>query len=166
MEILQRRILDLVDALDLADEQLRIADQLERLRSMLDRILECGDESLILGKVVGLMPEIFAEGGDFLAGFVLDDDSEARRSRISARPTVAVRDQKLRRRILPLIEEVLHRRRVRRHAGSLQRAAARKIRVGARLSGIVSTSWINSRKILRRKELKLADRRHSAQNLA
>jgi hypothetical protein len=54
-------VLHFVDAFDLADQQLGIADQLEGLGAVLESVFEGGDQALILGEVVGLVAEVFAE---------------------------------------------------------------------------------------------------------
>jgi hypothetical protein len=48
---------------------------------------------LIFGEVVGLVAEVFAEGGDFVSGLILNDDAEAGGAGIAAGSAVAVRDQ-------------------------------------------------------------------------
>ena len=71
---------------------------------MLEGVLECGNQSLILGEIVRLVSEIFAESCDFAAGLVLDNDAIARRAGISARASVAVRNQVMPGRIFPRFE--------------------------------------------------------------
>src|SRR5579863_5700231 len=93
VQVAQGGILYLIDAFDLADQQLGIADQLERLRTVLQRVFECGDQSLILGEVVGLVAEIFAERRDLFPRLILDDYAVASGAGVSASATVAVRDE-------------------------------------------------------------------------
>ena len=107
MQILQRRILHFVNALDLPHQQLRIADQLERLGTVLDRIFERSDQSLILGKIVGLVAEIFAQRRDLASRFVFDHHTVAGGPGIAARSAVAVRNQVMLGRILAGLEEML-----------------------------------------------------------
>jgi hypothetical protein len=59
---------------------------------VLERVFQRGNQTLILGKVVGLLSEVLAESGEFLPRLVFDDDSVAGRARISARASVAVGD--------------------------------------------------------------------------
>src|SRR5207249_4637296 len=97
MKIPQRGILNLVDALDLPHQQLRVADQFESFMSVLDRVLEGSYQSLILGKVIRLMAQILAQCRDFPSALVVNNDAIASRPWIPARPSVAVRDQIMRR---------------------------------------------------------------------
>src|SRR2546429_5711789 len=97
MKIPQRGILNLVDALDLPHQQLRVTDQFESFMSVLNRILEGRDQSLIFGEVVSLMAKIAAQGRDFSPSLVVNNDAIASRAWIPARPSVAVRDQIMRR---------------------------------------------------------------------
>ena|SRR5579864_1644707 len=105
MQVLQRGIFNLVDTLNLTDQQLRIADQFQRLGTVLQSIFERRDQSLILGEVVRLAPEIFAERSYFAARLVLDDYSIASGPGIASSPPIAVRDQVFCRRILSFIEQ-------------------------------------------------------------
>src|SRR5216110_1027653 len=97
MKIPQRGILNFVNALDLPNLQLRVTDQFERLMSVLNRVLEGSYQSLILGKVIRLMAEILAQRRDFPSALVVNNDAIASRAWIPARPSVAVRDQIMRR---------------------------------------------------------------------
>ncbi len=106
VQILQRGILDLVDAFDLADQQLRIADQLERFRTVLQSILKRRDQALIFSKIVRLVPEIFAQRGNLATRLILDDHAVTRRPRIPARPAIAMSDQIVPRRIFARLEEM------------------------------------------------------------
>src|SRR6267378_1507246 len=84
IELAQLRMLNLIDALHLADHEFRITDYLERPDAMRVRITQDAEQSLILRVVVGVVPEIFAEFGDLFAGRGLDDHAIARRTRIAA----------------------------------------------------------------------------------
>ncbi len=74
----------LVDAFHLADHQFGIANHLERFDLIFGGVAESGEEPLILGIVVGAMPEVFAELGDRVAGGVVDGNTITGRSGISA----------------------------------------------------------------------------------
>src|SRR5712691_481289 len=76
VQILQREILDLVNAFNLSHQQFGVADQLEGFGAMLQRVFEGGDQALILREVVGLVAEIFAERGDPAAGRSEEHTSE------------------------------------------------------------------------------------------
>src|ERR1700741_414836 len=93
MQILQSRILDLVDSLDLTYQQFGIADELQCFWSMLQSVLQRRNQSLILREIVGLMSKVLAEGGNLAASFILDHDAEASRPRVSAGTAVAMGDQ-------------------------------------------------------------------------
>src|SRR5256885_3987915 len=93
MKVPQRGILNLVDALDLPHQQLRVTDQFESFMSVLNRILEGRDQSLIFGEVVSLMAKIAAQGRDFSPSLVANYDLIASRALSLALPSVAVRDQ-------------------------------------------------------------------------
>src|SRR5579872_1601657 len=105
MQILQRRILHLVDALDLPHQQLRVANEFQRLRTMLDCIFQSSNQPLILREVVGLMAQVLAERGDLLSGFILYNDAKPGRAGVPARSSVTVRNQEVRWRILALVEK-------------------------------------------------------------
>src|SRR5437763_609737 len=79
MKIPQRGILNLVDALDLPHQQLRVTDQFESFMSVLDRVLEGSYQSLILGKVIRLMAQILAQCRDFPSALVVNNDAIASR---------------------------------------------------------------------------------------
>ena len=106
VQVLQHRILHLVDALDLPHQQLRVADQLQGLGPMLNRVFEGGDQPLIFREVVGLVAEVFAERGDLPSGFILDDDSISGRAGIAARPAITVGDQVMLGGILASLEKM------------------------------------------------------------
>src|SRR5580692_5128398 len=93
VQILQRCVFYLVDALNLADQQLRVANNLDGLGTVVKRVFESGDQALILGEIVGLVAEVFAELRDFSSGLILDDDAVASGAGIAAGAAVAVCDQ-------------------------------------------------------------------------
>src|SRR5205814_10467800 len=93
----QRGIHNLVDDVDLPHQQLKVTDQFESFMSVLNRILEGRDQSLICGEVVSLMAKIAAQGRDFSPSLVVNNDAIASRAWIPARPSVAVRNQIMRR---------------------------------------------------------------------
>src|SRR5205814_1443044 len=97
MKIPQRGILNLVDALDLPYQQLRITDQLERFMPVLNGILKSRDQSLIFAEVISLMAKILGQGRDFSPSLVVNRAAIASRAWVPARPSVAVRDQIMRR---------------------------------------------------------------------
>src|SRR5215471_5528109 len=90
VQVLEGRILDLVNALHLPHQQFGVADHLERLGTVLQRVLECGKQPLIFGKVVGLLPEVLTECSDFPSRFIVNDYSIPRRAWIAAGAAVAV----------------------------------------------------------------------------
>ncbi len=71
VKVVQSRVPDFVNPFDLPHQQLRIADHLERLVAVFDRIFQRRDQPLILGEIVSLVAEIFAERGYFVTGFIL-----------------------------------------------------------------------------------------------
>ena len=64
MKILQRKILHLVDALDLLYQKLRVADQLQCFVSVGGGVLQRRDQPLIFGDVVCLNAEILGDSRD------------------------------------------------------------------------------------------------------
>ena len=86
-------VLHLVDAFDLAHQQFRIADHLERFVSMLDGILQRRNQALILRKVVGLVTQVLAERRQLSSRFILNYNSITGGSGIAARAAVAMSDQ-------------------------------------------------------------------------
>src|SRR2546425_682294 len=78
-------------------QQLRVTDQFESFMSVLNGILKSRDQSLIFGEVISLMAEILAQRRDFPSALVVNNDAIASRAWIPARPSVAVRDQIMRR---------------------------------------------------------------------
>jgi hypothetical protein len=93
VEVLQCGVFDFVDTFDLADQEFGVTDKFEGFGTVLDGVFEGGDEALIFGEVVGLVAKVFAEGGDFVSGLILDDDAEAGRAGIAASSAVAVGDE-------------------------------------------------------------------------
>src|SRR5450759_5123499 len=80
----------LVDAFHLADHQSGIANYLERFDLVFGGVAEGGEESLILGVVVGPVAEVFAELGDRVAGGVVDGDTVAGGAGIAAGSAIDV----------------------------------------------------------------------------
>ena len=93
VKILQGGVLHFVDAFDLPHQEFGVADYLECLVAVCDGILERGDQALILGKIVGLVAEVFAECGNFSSRFILNDDAVAGGSGIAACSAVAEGDE-------------------------------------------------------------------------
>ena len=90
IEFPQIRIFHLVDTLHLPHHELRITHNFDRLDPVLDRVAKHGQQSLILGIVVGVVPKIFAEFRYLLAGRVLNNHSIARRTRVAASSSIDV----------------------------------------------------------------------------
>src|ERR1700694_1468114 len=80
----------LVDAFHLADHQFGIANHLERFDLILGGVAESGEESLILGVVIGVVSKVFAKLGDRMAGGVVDGNTIARRAGIAAGSAIDV----------------------------------------------------------------------------
>src|SRR6266567_3507046 len=93
MEIAQRWFLHFVNALDLADQEFRIADHFECPVLVLDGIFERADQRLVFGNIVGLLPQVLAETRDPIALAIVDYDAVTCRPVIAARATVGVRDE-------------------------------------------------------------------------
>src|SRR5450432_1295060 len=93
MKFLQCGILYFINAFDLPDEKFRIADHLERFVTIFSRIFKRGDQALVLGDVIGLVSQVFAQRRHFLSGLVLNYDSISRWTGIPSRSPVAVSDQ-------------------------------------------------------------------------
>ena len=93
MKFLKGCVLHLVDAFDLAHQQFGVTDHLQRFVSVLNGILQRGNQALVLRKVVGLMTEVLAERGNFLSFFILNHNPIAGGTRVAARAAIAVRDQ-------------------------------------------------------------------------
>src|SRR5260370_30014040 len=62
---------------------------------MLQSVFEGGDQALILGEVVGLVAEVFAEMGDFVSGLILDYYAIAGGAGVAAGSAVAVGDEEV-----------------------------------------------------------------------
>jgi hypothetical protein len=90
MELLQRGIADFVLAVDLLHHQLGIADHLQRFEIVPEGVVEGSQQARILGVIVRLAAEEFAEFGDGAANFVLDDNAISRRTGIAASPSIDV----------------------------------------------------------------------------
>src|SRR6202795_2195669 len=143
IQLAQFGMTHLVDAFHLPDHQFGIADHLERFDLVFSGVTESGDESLILGIVVGVVSKIFAELGDRMPGGVTDGDTIAGRPWIAAGSAVDVggvggghgfRSG----------EKIAEVGRTRRHGASLQRYPSR---LGFRYSakravmGIIAQPW-------------------------
>ena len=90
VQLAQFRMPHLVDPFHLPDHQFGIADHLERLDLVFGGIAKGGEESLILGVVIGAVPEVFAELSDRMAGGVLYGDAITGRPRIAASSAIDV----------------------------------------------------------------------------
>jgi hypothetical protein len=100
VEILESGILYFVDAPDLADQQLGIADQLKGFGAVLESVFEGRDQALVLGEIVGLVAEVLAEMGDLASGLILDDYPVAGGAGVAACAAIAVGDEVMLGRIL------------------------------------------------------------------
>jgi hypothetical protein len=60
---------------------------------MLESVFESCDEALILGEIVGLVTEVLAKMGDFVARLILDDNAEAGGTGVTTGAAIAVGDQ-------------------------------------------------------------------------
>src|SRR5215472_462719 len=56
-------------------------------------VVECGEQSVVLRVVVGLMAKIFTERGDLAAGLISDNHAIPRRSGVAAGPAIDVCDE-------------------------------------------------------------------------
>src|SRR5712692_1737588 len=124
----------LVDAFHLPDHQFGIANHLERFDLIFGGVAESGEESLILGVVIGAMAEIFAELGDRVAGGVVDGNTIAGRSGIAASSTIDVGSVGGRRAFWRG-EKITGIGRARRHRASLQRGWGSTRRSGLERTG-------------------------------
>ena len=78
--------------LDLLDHQLRIGDDPQTLVAVGDSKLQRCQQGGVLGEVIGVHTQELAQFGQDFSCRVLDIDAEAGRTRVAARPAVAVRD--------------------------------------------------------------------------
>src|ERR1019366_1376959 len=120
----------LVDAFHLADHQFGIADYLERFDLVFGGVAEGGEESLVLGVVVGVVAEVFAELGDRVAGGVGDGDTVAGGAGIAAGSAIDVSSVRGRRGFRRW-EKIAGSGRTRRHKSSLQRGRLTVAGIGA-----------------------------------
>ena len=81
---------DFVFALDLLDHELGVGDDAEARVVVVESVLEAGEEAGVFGEVVGAHAQEFAEFGEDLALFVLDDGSVACGAGVAAGSAVAV----------------------------------------------------------------------------
>src|SRR5262245_12885319 len=83
VELAQRRVLDLVFALDLAHDQLRVADQLDLAGAERLRALDPEQQRPVLGDVVGGGPDPLSDLLQHPAVGVLDDDPDRGRAGVA-----------------------------------------------------------------------------------
>ena len=119
----------LVDTLHLPHHQFGIADDLERFDLVFGRVAESGDESLILGVVIGVVAKVFAELGDRVAGGVLNSDPVTGGAGIAAGSAINMR-RVGGRRGFRRGEKVAGAGRAGRHGSSLQREGSKQMRPG------------------------------------
>src|SRR5680860_134812 len=93
VELSHRRVLDLVLALDLAHDQLRVADQLELARPQLSGPFDPEQQRPVLGDVVGGDADPLAALLHHPALAILDHRADRRRARVAASAAVHVHDQ-------------------------------------------------------------------------
>src|SRR5919108_4574016 len=93
MKLLQGGTFDLVLPPNLLYQQLRIANDLKCLAAIVQRILQSGEQPVVLGIVIGLPAKILTECGNLVAGLIFDDDAVPGRTRIPPRSTINVGDQ-------------------------------------------------------------------------
>ncbi len=79
-------------ALHLLDHEFRVGDDPQAPVSVGDGKLERSKKRGVLGKVIGVRAQVLAQFGQDFSGRVLDVYAEAGRTRVTARPTVAVGD--------------------------------------------------------------------------
>ena len=82
VQLAQFRMTHLVNPFQLANHEFGIADHFERFDLVLGRITKRREQALILGVVVSVVPKVFAELGDRMAGGVLN------RNAITGRPGI------------------------------------------------------------------------------
>ncbi len=77
VQLAQIRMPHFVDPFHLPHHQFGIANHLERFDLVFVGVAKGGEESLILGVIVGAAPKVFAQLGDRVAGGVLNGDTIA-----------------------------------------------------------------------------------------
>ena len=92
VQLAHGRVLDLVLAFDLLDDQLGVADQLQLLGPQRRRPLDPQQQRFVLGDVVGRPPDPLAPLLQHLAVGVLNDGRDRRRARVAAGAAVDVDD--------------------------------------------------------------------------
>ena len=90
VELAQFGILDLIDAVHLADHQLGIADDVKGSDVVLKGVAQDPEEPLVFGVVISVMAEIFAQLGDFLAVGIADEGAVAGGTRIATGSAINV----------------------------------------------------------------------------
>jgi hypothetical protein len=90
VQLAQFRMPDFVNPLHLPDHQFGIADHPERLDLIFGGVAKGGNQSLILGIVVGVVAEVFAKFGDRMSGSIVDGNTVASRPRVPAGSAVDV----------------------------------------------------------------------------
>jgi len=120
VQLAQFGMTHLVDAFHLPHHQFGIADDLERFDLVFGGVAESGEESLILGVVIGVEAKVFAELGNRLAGGVLNGDTVTGGAGIAAGSAINVR-RVGGRRGFRRGEKIAGAGRARRHGSSLQR---------------------------------------------
>jgi len=119
VELAQFGMTHLVDAFHLPHHQFGIADDLERCDLVFGGVAESGEESLILGVVIGVEAKVFAELGNRVAGGVLNGDTITGGAGIAAGSAINVR-RVGGRRGFRRGEKIAGAGRARRHGSSLQ----------------------------------------------
>src|SRR6185436_6275107 len=97
VQLAHARVLDLVLSLDLPDDELGVADQLELARAERGGTLDAEQQRPVLGDVVGRVADPLAALLKHLPVRALDHGRDRRWPRIPPRPTVDVDDQLQRR---------------------------------------------------------------------
>ena len=87
---LQAGVLDLVPALDLARDQLRVVDHVDLRGTQLTRQLQAQQHGLVLGDVVGGLADVGAALGQLLPGAVGGHGGHRGRARVAARAAIHV----------------------------------------------------------------------------
>jgi hypothetical protein len=109
-----------VDAFHLPDHEFGIANHLERLDLIFGGVAESGEESLILGVVVGVVSKVFTKLGNRVAGGVVDGNTVSGGTGIAAGSAIDVGGVRGRRGFRRG-EKIAGIGRTRRHRASLQR---------------------------------------------